>query len=62
MESAILCREDNGDRGCDVYMDATSTWTVTGDSLVRDLYTGGAQIIGADGKAVSIVSPMTPPM
>ena len=57
VESAILCREDNGDRGCDVYMDATSTWTVTGDSLVRDLYTGGAQIIGADGKAVSIVSP-----
>ena len=55
LEGAILCREDNGDRGCDVYMDATSEWTVTGDSIVRDLYTGGAEIEDDDDKLVSIV-------
>lgn len=55
LEGAILCREDNGDRGCDVYMDAASEWTVTGDSIVRDLYTGGAEIEGDDDKLVSII-------
>ena len=54
VESTIYAREDNGTRGCDVYMDASSVWTLTGDSLVRDLYTGGASIVGADGKAVAI--------
>ena len=54
-EGAILCREDNGDRGCDVYMDDTTVWTVTGDSIVRDFYTGGAQIADAEGKTVSVV-------
>lgn len=44
---ALQCRENNGDRGCDVYLDATSVWNVTGDSVVRDLYTGGAAINGA---------------
>lgn len=55
LEGAILCREDNGDRGCDVYMDASSEWTVTGDSLVRDFYTGGAEIEDDQDKLVSIV-------
>lgn len=55
LEGAILCREDNGDRGCDVYMDASSEWTVTGDSLVRDLYTGGAEIEDEEDRLVSIV-------
>lgn len=55
LEGAILCREDNGDRGCDVYMDQSSEWTVTGDSIVRDFYTGGAEIEDDDDKTVSIV-------
>ena len=55
LEGAILCREDNGDRGCDVYMDATSEWTVTGDSVVRDFYTGGAEIEDDNDNIVSIV-------
>lgn len=55
LDGAILCREDNGDRGCDVYMDQTAEWNVTGDSLVRDLYTGGAEIEDEDDKLVSIV-------
>ncbi len=57
VENAIYAREDNGSRGCDVYLDASSSWTLTGDSLVRDLYTGGAAITGSDGKAVSITAP-----
>ena len=55
LEGAILCREDNGDRGCDVYMDQSSQWTVTGDSLVRDFHTGGAEIQDDQDKTVSIV-------
>ena len=55
LEGAILCREDNGDRGCDLYMDAASQWTVTGDSIVRDFYTGGAEIEDDDDNIVSIV-------
>lgn len=55
LEGAILCREDNGDRGCDVYMDDTAEWTVTGDSLVRDFYTGGAEIKDRDDNIVSVV-------
>ncbi|MDD6023820.1 MAG: hypothetical protein PUC06_06255 [Oscillospiraceae bacterium] len=55
LEGAILCREDNGDRGCDLYMDATSEWTVTGDSIVRDFYNGGAEIEDDQDKIVSIV-------
>ncbi len=56
VEGAILCREDNGDRGCDVYMDSSAIWTVTGDSLVRDFHTGGSEIKDTEGKIVSIVS------
>ena len=56
MIGAFLCREDNGDRGCDVYMDKTAVWTVTGDSQVRDLYTAGDEILDDQGKTVSIAS------
>ena len=55
LNGAILCREDNGERGCDLYMDATSEWVVTGDSLVRDFSNGGAKIVDEEGKAVSVV-------
>ncbi len=55
MTGAFLCREDNGDRGCDVYMDKTAVWTVTGDSQVRDLYTAGDEILDDQGKTVSVV-------
>ena len=44
---ALLCRENNGERGCDLYLDESSVWNVTGDSVVRDLYTGGGAINGA---------------
>jgi hypothetical protein len=57
LNGAILCREDNGDRGCDVYLDTTAVWTVTGDSQVRDLYTGGAEILDDSGKTVNIAAP-----
>lgn len=56
LNGAILCREDNGERGCDVYMDETAVWTVTGDSMVRDFYTGGAELLDADGKTVTIAA------
>jgi hypothetical protein len=55
LNGAIICREDNGDRGCDVYLDSTAVWTVTGDSQVRDLYTGGASILDNQGKTVTIL-------
>lgn len=57
LNGAIFSREDNGDRGCDLYMDASSVWTVTGDSMVRDFYTGGAQLLDEEGKTVSILAP-----
>lgn len=57
MNGAFLCREYNGERGCDLYMDSSSVWTVTGDSILRDFYTGGAEPKDAQGKTVSIVSP-----
>ena len=37
-----------------LYIDASSTWVVTGDSVVARLYYGGT-IVDADGKTVSIV-------
>lgn len=57
LNGAILCREDNGDRGCDVYMDKSAVWTVTGDSQVRDFYTGGAELLDDSGKTVTIAAP-----
>ncbi len=55
---ALLCRENNGERGCDLYLDASSVWNVTGDSVVGDLYTGGgaingAKIVDTDGNVLS---------
>lgn len=54
--TALVCREDNGSRGAYVYMDSTSSWVVTGNSLVNDLYTGGGSITDEAGKTVSIQS------
>lgn len=45
----------NGGSGyCSVYVDATSIWTVTGDSRVTNLYCEGT-ILDTDGNTVSIV-------
>lgn len=58
LNGAILQDEThagNGGNGyCNVYIDATSTWTVTGDSRVTNLYCEGT-ILDADGNTVSIV-------
>ena len=56
LNGAILCREDNGDRGCDLYMDDSCVWTVTGDSVVRDFYNPGSQLVDADGNTVAVVA------
>ena len=34
LNGALLCREDNGNRGCDMYMDASSVWNVTGSTSI----------------------------
>lgn len=45
----------NGGEGyCNVYLDATSTWTMTDDSRVSNLFCEGS-ILDADGNTVSIV-------
>lgn len=58
LNGAILQDEahaGNGGNGyCNVYLDATSTWTVTGDSRVSNLFCEGT-ILDADGNTVSIV-------
>ena len=48
------CAGDGGDGSCSVYIDKDSTWTVTGDSTVTNLYNAG-KITDANGKTVSIV-------
>ena len=45
---------DGGDGYCTVYVDDSSTWNVTGDSAVTNLYSAGT-IVDADGNTVSIV-------
>ncbi len=45
---------NGGDGYCNVYLDSTSTWVVTEDSVVCGLFNEGS-IIGADGQSVSIV-------
>ncbi len=45
---------EGGDGYASVYIDETSTWTVTGDSTVTNLYSAGT-IVDADGNAVTIV-------
>jgi hypothetical protein len=45
----------NGGSGyCSLYIDAASSWTVTGDSELTNLYTGGS-IADLDGNTVSII-------
>ena len=44
---------EGGDGYAKVYIDSSSTWTVTGDSTVTDLYNEGT-ITDADGKTVTI--------
>lgn len=39
---------------CNVYLDATSTWTVTSDSRVSNLFCEG-KILDTDGNTVAIV-------
>lgn len=55
---AVIKDETNagsaGNGYCSVYVDADSTWTVTADSLVSNLYCEGS-IVDVDGNAVSIV-------
>jgi len=54
-------KKDNSNAGngkggsCKVYLDSTSTWTVTGNSTLTELYNAGT-IIGSDGKEVTIKS------
>ena len=48
------CAGDGGDGSSAIYIDKDSTWTVTGDSTVTNLYNAG-KITDADGKTVSIV-------
>lgn len=45
---------EGGDGHCNVYISKDSTWTVTGDSTVTNLYNAG-KIIDASGKTVTIV-------
>lgn len=45
---------NGGDGYCSVYISDDSTWTVTGDSEIKNLYNEGT-IVDADGKTVSIV-------
>ena len=54
-ETVFLMREDNGERGCSVYLDASSQIILTGDSVVQNLYTGGSVIVDEEGVMVSIV-------
>ena len=48
------CAGEGGTGSCDMYIDATSTWTVTGDSAVTNLQCAG-EIVDAAGNAVRIV-------
>ncbi|MCR5271363.1 MAG: hypothetical protein K6E13_00060 [Lachnospiraceae bacterium] len=45
---------EGGDGYCNVYISSDSTWTVTGDSTVTNLYSEGT-IVDASGNTVSIV-------
>lgn len=45
---------NGGDGYCSVYLSKDSTWTVTGDSTVTNLYSEGT-IMDESGKTVSIV-------
>ena len=45
---------EGGDGYCSVYIDETSTWVVTGDSMVTNLYCGGT-IADDEGNSVTII-------
>ena len=49
------CAGEGGDGSCRLTIDASSTWIVTGDSVLSELSCEGT-ICGADGRPVSIVS------
>lgn len=49
------CAGEGGDGYCSLYIDADSSWIVTGDSVLTNLYCEGS-IADADGNSVSIVS------
>ena len=44
---------EGGDGSCSMYIDSSSTWIVTGDSTVTNLYNAGT-ITDADGNTVTI--------
>ena len=45
----------NGGNGyCNIYISKDSTWTVTGDSTITNLYNAGT-IVDKDGNTVSVV-------
>ena len=50
---------NGGDGYCSVYLSTDSTWTVTGDNTVTNLYSEGT-IMDESGKTVSIVVPTAP--
>lgn len=58
LKGAVLDDESNAGNGgngyAKMYIDSTSTWTVTGDSTLTDLYNAG-KIVDESGKTVSIV-------
>ena len=58
LNGAVLDDETNagtgGDGYCNLYLDATSTWIVTGNSTLTTLSSEGS-IVDATGNAVSII-------
>ncbi len=58
LKGSFIDDESNAGKGgngyCSVYIDSSSTWVVTEDSLVCGLFNEGT-IVGADGQSVSIV-------
>lgn len=47
------CAENTGDGQCNVYISADSTWTVTGNSTITNLYNEG-KIVDESGKTITI--------
>lgn len=47
------CAGNGGSGYCNVYIDSTSTWTVTGDSVVTNLYCAG-KIVDENGNTVTV--------
>lgn len=48
------CAGNGGDGYCNVYISKDSTWTITGDSSITNLYNAGT-IIDQNGKTVSVI-------